>query len=52
MKLVNKNVYSLVHDPNFHKPLSEINIDYSKKGQIILVTKMSKLINESNNRVI
>jgi len=29
-----------VKDPNFNKPLSELNIDYSKKGFIKLVTKI------------
>jgi len=36
----NKDLIKLVHDPNFNKPLSELNKDYSKKGQIILITKI------------
>lgn len=35
-----KRVRELVHDPVFQKPISEINKDYSKRGNIILVTKI------------
>jgi len=36
----NKDLIKLVHDPNFNKPLSELNKDYSKQGKIILITKI------------
>jgi len=42
----NKDLIALVHDPNFNKPLSELNKDYTKKGQIILITKIKQ--NERN----
>jgi hypothetical protein len=44
--MVNKDLIKLVHDPNFNRPLSELNKDYSKKGQIILITKIKN--NETN----
>ena len=34
------DVKQLANDPNFDKPLSELNKDYSKQGQIILITKI------------
>lgn len=39
-KSIKQRVYELVHDPVFQKPISDINKDYSKKGTIILVTRI------------
>jgi len=33
-------IKKIVKDPVFNRPLSELNRDYSKKGQIILITKI------------
>jgi len=41
-----KEIKKLAQDPNFNRPLSELNKDYSKKGQIILITKIKQ--NETN----
>jgi len=38
-----ERVKELVHNPDFQKPLSELNKDYSKQGTIKLVTKISTL---------
>jgi hypothetical protein len=38
----NKYLIKLVKDPNFNRPLSELEKDYSKKGQIILITKIKQ----------
>lgn len=35
-----ERVRELVHDPVFQKPISELKKDYSKRGNIILVTKI------------
>lgn len=43
-----QRVKELVNDPNFQKPLSELNRDYSKQGTIKLVTKISRVCNQSN----
>jgi hypothetical protein len=36
----NLNIKKIAQDPNFNRPLSELNKDYSKQGQLILITKI------------
>lgn len=34
-----ERVKEIISDPNFDKPLSNLNRDYEKKGQTTLITK-------------
>lgn len=45
-KAFNQRVKDLVNDPNFDKPIACLNRNYSKRGEIKLVTKI-KLNNGS-----
>lgn len=47
-KRFHKQVKELVNNPDFQKPLSELNKDYSKQGTIKLVTNISKLCQKNN----
>lgn len=47
-KTINQRAKQLVHDPIFQKPIKEI--DYSKQGHLICVTKFSRIINLKTNK--
>ena len=39
-KAFNKRVKEIINDPAFDKPIANLKKDYSKKGVIILVTRI------------
>jgi len=42
-EIFKKRIKELVNNEDFQKPISALKKDYTQKGQIILVTKISKL---------